>query len=711
MNSDKYMYSDSSDDDGNVVEEATPTKKISTISSDKDDSERIKAIAYRFLTNGSINRKSVSSDTNLVNKNCYSDEEASNCSSQSIHRRLFVAIKSQDIPAIEQCLSFKIDPMSKIGGMDALSLAASLNPLPDPKIIRLLLCAAIEIRGACSVEDSLASGHLRQSMLQSITKSLSKHIYGQGRRYTNQELSSSIVSEMTHLCLSKGSKLCSMSSEASTSSESNQSDFSLKGSGLSDQLKAACLSGNVEHVKNCIKGFERKGYGKYRDDVVDLDDGSLDEIHSVDFDGKTVLHYAVEGRQLKLISLLLNCGSNPEQRDKSGKTPIHLAAELSEKQALLMLLFKFSMKHGGIINAVEKMTNSDPIQTNHISNSKNEWCSLAHPFLRKELQKMCRLIGRRIYGSGKQLRNEELAESLLEAAQEYATKLRIEKDPLALTISAIYSFKPPNINSSKPKQPKKDGQPSSISTLKKDPRYEHQKTDIESSKSSGDEFMMERGNLADISSFGGSPEQADSSSLSPAISSSTSKPAFAAISSFPETNILESINSDANQILFNSVCNDDFEMVKSALLNGADPFVYSPSQTAFHVVRSRNMLVLLIDFIVEKCYDPFQAASKLACNKFSRFDLQSLTRIMGLSVYAQEQALSFYPSTAGCAKSLTKKRGSGGRRLTNKELAINLCFKRSHASCNILKDDGCSVYSFKKAKCDIEEVKNLSVYN
>jgi hypothetical protein len=51
------------------------------------------------------------------------------------------------------------------------------------------------------------------------------------------------------------------------------------------------------------------------------------------------------------------------------------------------------------------------------------------------------------------------------------------------------------------------------------------------------------------------------------------------------------------------------------------------------------------------------------CATFARADLQRLTRLLNLTVYCHE---------------VTSSGRSGGRRLTNKELAIQLCNKDKH---------------------------------
>jgi hypothetical protein len=64
-------------------------------------------------------------------------------------------------------------------------------------------------------------------------------------------------------------------------------------------------------------------------------------------------------------------------------------------------------------------------------------------------------------------------------------------------------------------------------------------------------------------------------------------------------------------------------------------------------------------------YGAAGATGCLMCATFSRADLQRLTRLLGLSVYCHD---------------VTPSGRSGGRRLTNKELAVVLCNKDKHPS-------------------------------
>lgn len=49
--------------------------------------------------------------------------------------------------------------------------------------------------------------------------------------------------------------------------------------------------------------------------------------HANNFDdhGSSLLHRAVEKQEIKLVELLLNCGADPNVRNKMGYTPLHLA--------------------------------------------------------------------------------------------------------------------------------------------------------------------------------------------------------------------------------------------------------------------------------------------------------------------------------------------------------------------------------------------------
>jgi ankyrin repeat protein len=77
------------------------------------------------------------------------------------------------------------------------------------------------------------------------------------------------------------------------------------------------------------------------DRLIDLLRSKNINVNSVDKDGMTALHYAVQNfydyraEQLNLIKKLLDCGADPEPKDKTGPTPLELAKKHSQDKTVV----------------------------------------------------------------------------------------------------------------------------------------------------------------------------------------------------------------------------------------------------------------------------------------------------------------------------------------------------------------------------------------
>jgi ankyrin repeat protein len=80
-------------------------------------------------------------------------------------------------------------------------------------------------------------------------------------------------------------------------------------------------------------------------------------VHSLNKDGKTPLHYAVNYKRLACMDLLLKYGADLNAGDRTGTTPLHTAAMTGQKDAALWLL-----DHGAAIESRDSFGDT-PLQT------------------------------------------------------------------------------------------------------------------------------------------------------------------------------------------------------------------------------------------------------------------------------------------------------------------------------------------------------------
>ena len=67
---------------------------------------------------------------------------------------------------------------------------------------------------------------------------------------------------------------------------------------------------------------------------------TLDDINTVDVDGRTSLHRAAADGQLAIVRALIGLGKNTNARDNKGLTPVHIAAGMGHVKIIRLLIQK-----------------------------------------------------------------------------------------------------------------------------------------------------------------------------------------------------------------------------------------------------------------------------------------------------------------------------------------------------------------------------------
>lgn len=344
-------------------------------------------------------------------------------------RALLEAIYNNDAVTVGQLFKEGADPCLVSSGTCALAAAAGALPI-NPQICALCVRGAVAVRGSAGAEDALSNGQLRQSQLQSLAKALNRTIYGKGRRFTNRELAVSILG---YLDTPRNA------SPAPQQSEVAQPSFGYSGHTSSGESNSGALgintsapeSANVSpnmspHYRAYVVHEASANYDSALQNACAVGDigaiearltdakvgkgASVQALLSVtDAEGNTLLHWAARGAQIASIKMLLSAGADPESLNNAGRSPIHAAVEQGDKACMLQLLRGYASKYSSRAEATDRLSGAD-----------RDTPSSA-PFMRKDLQKMCRLLNRTVYGStngsSKQLRNEQLADAILEDAE------------------------------------------------------------------------------------------------------------------------------------------------------------------------------------------------------------------------------------------------------------------------------------------------------
>ncbi|KAG5177246.1 hypothetical protein JKP88DRAFT_350769 [Tribonema minus] len=698
---------------------------------------------------------------------------------QQKHRELIAAVERKDMTAVHKLLTERADPMYKVGDMDALSTAASAGPLPDPAMARSLLRAAVDLRGFAATEASLASGHLKQTLLQGVARALSCQIYGGGRRFTNRELASSVLTSPGVLTDAQRAAAASLApppaeeivvpqsttaaaaaaaaaalgpaagiatdaaagaaaaaaaaanaaAAAATAAAARMTSVTM----LDEGLRAACERGDVAAVRLALRAAEaavraaleppqgpegeekavRVAWTCERGDVATVrlalraaeaavcaaleapqgPDGEEKAERSVglalerllgaaDVEGHSALHWAVKCKHSQLVSELLSAGADAEQRDKVGRTPLHLAADINDKDMLLLLLHGYAARHGGVAATAERMIRADPVQLG--GGSQAHMPARQHvatqQFLRRDLQRMCRLLDKTVYGQGKQLRNDELAKSLLDAGEEYAAMLRQAGDPLApnpprfitkppvngvfpaLVLEPVPGNFPPAAQAPPAAAAGAVGvapQPAAPAASAAEPSKGTAAAAAAAAPPSTPAATKVKLPASAVRAAAAASAAAKSTIGPPPV---VLPPAPRAV--VPSGGVGNGIGSDVDLELCRAVMDNDVPAVTRALQKGANPAGHAyGGRTPLHEAANRYMATVLINALVDSAGSAHDAALRLQGATFARVDLQRVTRLLGHSVYAHAD-----PSS----------KSSGGRRLTNRELATNLCDRKHY---------------------------------
>ncbi|XP_038057678.1 uncharacterized protein LOC119729193 isoform X2 [Patiria miniata] len=157
--------------------------------------------------------------------------------------------------------------------------------------------------------------------------------------------------------------------------------FAKKGKGIDDSIVAEPLRRN-RFNEDLISYFASLARSENEDEVVDLEhvENLLDsgaDICCTDKHGQTVLHEAVRAWETDVASFLLEKGAKPNQKDRYGRAPLHIAAAVNYPEMILLLL---DNEHE---NAdIEILTNGENHTPIHFA-ARNDACAAL-----KTLQKM-----------------------------------------------------------------------------------------------------------------------------------------------------------------------------------------------------------------------------------------------------------------------------------------------------------------------------------
>ena len=105
-------------------------------------------------------------------------------------------------------------------------------------------------------------------------------------------------------------------------------------------LAVGCGSGGAKTGAKSMRGlntiFDAAAFGSYESMIRFMGDGS--SISERDQIGRTVLHYAAENGNIEIMNwLIYDIGFDPNVRDSEGTTPLALAQDAGQTEAIALL--------------------------------------------------------------------------------------------------------------------------------------------------------------------------------------------------------------------------------------------------------------------------------------------------------------------------------------------------------------------------------------